>query len=583
MADNPKPAEDNQLSGFAKLADALKEQNETSKTIDENRIFAEKIQSQLLDDSIKLSQDQRDELIQLQEILTGNELKTLEEKKEAKAIAEQTLEALEGILENTEDLGKIGGPVEAASLALLSIPGALIGLAAGFVAGVSGSLLTLAKNIGKGLLRGVKAITSSLLSAVRSLASGIFKIVNKATGGLAGQFVNSARTFFTNLFTNVSARFAKIVDSVRDTFKTVSVAVKNARSAFAAGFAGLAIFRKTTGQLGKLGFFGKLGQLFGTLAKPFQAIGTLITNLKNFILQPLRTLAKPFMDLKKLIPTGGGFSKTLKPITDAFKRILSVLKSVGSIFFKIGQFLGRLFVPVVAIFTTIKNIFKGLSEGEGFLDTIGIILGGTLSDLFKFFVTDLLDLLRKAFAFIASKLGFENAAEFLSSFSFEEIFSNLFTTIKDSVLSFVDTIMETVKNIDFMAEVQNLGLNILKIMKKILMFPSAVAAGAVAAISAAFPGGQTPGEAFMEGFNKVFTAGDDAIDAMKVQGDGSMENGSEIQTTSAENELARTTQTPLQAAAQNILSSQDNSTKSNTFIAQKPATPDRTSMGLSTR
>ena len=44
---------------------------------------------------------------------------------------------------------------------------------------------------------------------------------------------------------------------------------------------------------------------------------------------------------------------------------------------------------------------------------------------------------------------------------------------------------------------------------------------------------------------------------MKVQGDGSMENGSEIQTTSAENELARTTQTPLQAAAQNILSSQE--------------------------
>ena len=105
----------------------------------------------------------------------------------------------------------------------------------------------------------------------------------------------------------------------------------------------------------------------------------------------------------------------------------------------------------------------------------------------------------------------------------------------------------------------------------------------MAAIAAAFPGGQTPGEAFMEGFNKVFTAGDDAIDAMKVQGDGSMENGSEIQTTSAENELARTSQTPLQAAAQNILSSQDNSTKSNTFIAQKPAAPDRTSMGLSTR
>ena len=580
MADNPTPPESNQ---FEELVKNLQEQNELAQVAKDNSELSSNLQNQLLNDSNQLSIDQRESIENLIEALNGNKLADLEKQKEDKKIAEETLAALEGILENTEDIGKIGGPVEAASLTLLSIPGALIGLAAGFVAGVSGSLLTLAKNIGKGLLRGVKAITTSLLSGVRAFASGIFKVVNKATGGLAGQFVNSARTFFTNLFTNVSARFAKIVDSVRDTFKTVSVAVKNARSAFAAGFAGLAVFRKTTGQFGKLGFFGKLGSLFGTLAKPFQAIGTLITNLKNFILQPLRTLAKPFQDLKKLIPAGGGFSKTLKPITDAFKRILNVVKAVGSIFFKIGQFLGRLFVPVVVIFTTIKNIFKGFQEGQGFLDTISKILGGTLSDLFKFFVTDLLDLLRKAFAFIADKLGFENAAEFLSSFSFEEIFSNLFTTIKDSVLSFVDTIMETVKNIDFMGEIQNLGLNILKIMKKILSFPTAVAAGAVAAIAAAFPGGQTPGEAFMEGFNKVFTAGDDAIDSMKVQGDGSMENGSEIQTTSAENELARTTQTPLQAAAQNILSSQDNSTKSNTFIAQKPAAPDRTSLGLSTR
>ena len=580
MEDNPKPPQSNQ---FEELVKNLQEQNELAQVAKDNSELSSNLQNQLLNDSNQLSIDQRESIENLIEALNGNKLADLEKQKEDKKIAEETLAALEGILENTEDLGKIGGPVEAAGAALLAIPGALIGLAAGFVACVSGSLLTLAKNIGKGLLRGVKAITRSLLSGVRAFASGIFKVVNKATGGLAGQFVNSARTFFTNLFTNVSARFAKIVDSVRDTFKTVSVAVKNARSAFAAGFAGLAVFRKTTGQFGKLGFFGKLGSIFGTLAKPFQAIGTLITNLKNFILQPLRTLAKPFMDLKKLIPAGGGFSKTLKPITDAFKRILSVVKSVGSIFFKIGQFLGRLFVPVVVIFTTIKNIFKGFQEGQGFLDTISKILGGTLSDLFKFFVTDLLDLLRKAFAFIADKLGFENAAEFLSSFSFEEIFSNLFTTIKDSVLSFVDTIMETVKNIDFMGEIQNLGLNILKIMKKILSFPTAVAAGAVAAIAAAFPGGQTPGEAFMEGFNKVFTAGDDAIDSMKVQGDGSMENGSEIQTTSAENELARTTQTPLQAAAQNILSSQDNSTKTNTFIAQKPAAPDRTSMGLSTR
>ena len=110
-----------------------------------------------------------------------------------------------------------------------------------------------------------------------------------------------------------------------------------------------------------------------------------------------------------------------------------------------------------------------------------------------------------------------------------------------------------------------------------------MAAGAVAGLAAAWPGGKTPGEAFTDKFNSVFTLGDDTIDSFKVQGDGLNERGEEVQVMSGQNELDKTTQGQIQAAANNIVSSTDNSKRQQTFVSQKPATPDRTSQGLASR
>tara|TARA_B100001093_G_scaffold162605_1_gene155012 strand:+ start:6232 stop:7959 length:1728 start_codon:yes stop_codon:yes gene_type:complete len=575
MADNPRPPEDTQLKGFAKLADQLREQNETAKTIDENRIFAEKIQSQLLDDSIKLTQDQREELRQLSEILSGNELASLEEKKEAKAIAEQTLEALEGILENTEDLGKISGPVEAAGIGLLAIPGALLGLAVGFVSGVAASLASFVSGVAKGLIKGTGVIVKGILQAWKLFYGAIFKTLNFFTGGLASQLANGISKSLNTLGTSLKSNFARLAGSVKDIFTGVTKGVKNAQKAFAAGFAGLNVFRKTTGQFGKLGFFGRLGGVIGTLAKPFKAIGSLVGRLKNFVLAPLQGLGSTFKSLGKFIPS----PKIFGPAQGIFKRVSGILKTVFSAFRSIGSFLGRLFVPLTAIIFTIKNIFSGIKNGEGIFE----IIGNTISDLFKFFITDFLDLIRNVFAWIAGKLGFENIAESLESFSFAEIFSNIFTTIKDTIIGFIDNIKDSIADIGMGDTIKNVSLSLLKILKKILLFPAAVAAGAVAGLAAAWPGGKTPGEAFTDKFNKVFTLGDDTIDSFKVQGDGLTERGEEVQVMSGQNELDKTTQGQIQAAANNIVSSTDNSKRQQTFVSQKPATPDRTSQGLASR
>ncbi len=574
--------EDNQLSGFAKLADNLKEQNETAKTIDENRIFAEKIQSQLLDDSIKLSQDQRKELIQLQEILTGNELKTLEDKKEAKAIAEQTLEALEGILENTEDLGTISGPAEAGLLALLAIPVALIALGSGFVVGIAESFTTLIKILGKGLLKAVTPIVKGVLLLWKTLFVGVFKLLNKIP------FVKSLTSSIRGFFSNLGGRFTKAGKAIGQAFKPLTNGIKNIKSAFAAGFSGLKSFRTASGQFAKLGKIGNIGK---GIAQGLKNISNAAATIKNTLLAPFQQIGKDLAPIKKLMPSG----KPLIPKSGikGIGRVITIMKSVSKAAFTFGRVLGRLFVPITIIMS-LFDTFKGAQAGfdkykdKGFLEGIIGGLFGAISGFLTGFIGMPLDLLKDAISWIAEKLGFENFSEQLDSFSFSEMIGKLFTSITDTVIEFIGSIKESIADIGIGNTIRNVGLSILKLFKKVSLFPLAVATGGAAALAAglksAFGFGMGPKQAFMEAFNNVMTAGDATIDSFKVQGDGLNEKGESVKAVSEEIELEKSKQAGRAAAANNIISSPtDNSKKSSTVIIQKAATPDRTAEGVSTR
>jgi len=574
--------EDNQLSGFAKLADNLKEQNETAKTIDENRIFAEKIQSQLLDDSIKLSQDQRKELIQLQEILTGNELKTLEDKKEAKAIAEQTLEALEGILENTEDLGTISGPEEGGLLALLAIPVALIALGSGFVVGIAESFTTLIKILGKGLLKAVTPIVKGVLLLWKTLFVGVFKLLNKIP------FVKSLTSSIRGFFSNLGGRFTKAGKAIGQAFKPLTNGIKNIKSAFAAGFSGLKSFRTASGQFAKLGKIGNIGK---GIAQGLKNISNAAATIKNTLLAPFQQIGKDLAPIKKLMPSG----KPLIPKSGikGIGRVITIMKSVFKAAFTFGRVLGRLFVPItiiMSLFDTFKGALAGFDKykDKGFLEGIIGGLFGAISGFLTGFIGMPLDLLKDAISWIAEKLGFENFSEQLDSFSFSEMIGKLFTSITDTVIEFIGSIKESIADIGIGNTIRNVGLSILKLFKKVSLFPLAVATGGAAALAAglksAFGFGMGPKQAFMEAFNNVMTAGDATIDSFKVQGDGLNEKGESVKAVSEEIELEKSKQAGRAAAANNIISSPtDNSKKSSTVIIQKAATPDRTAEGVSTR
>jgi hypothetical protein len=575
MKDNPTPP-DNQDDPFATMTKELQEQNTLSKAAADNRDLSDKLQNQLLNDSVKLSNDQRKSMEEMVRTLQSKDPGDLEQQKEARAHADKVLEALEGILSNTEDLGKISGPVEGASAVLLAIPIALLALGAGFAVGVAESFAKIIKVFTKVIFKAVNAITKLFGIDLAKIGKGLGKSITGFTKGIGASI--------KGLGTGASARIAKIADSIGDVFKPLTKGLTNIKKAFGAGFAGLKTFRTATGQFGKVGLLGKLGGLFQSLTKPFKAIGSTVKSIKDFVLTPLKSAGSSLKTIKSALPSGG-MSKGLKPLMDGVKRVLRLVKSVGTFAGTFGRVLGRLFLPITVIMS-LFDTFKGAMSGfekyseKGFLEgIIGGLFGG-ISGLLTGLIGLPLDLLKDGISWIAGKLGFDNFSETLDSFSFSELIGQLFTSITDTIVGFIGNIKDSIADIGIGGLIQNVALNLLKIFKKIVTFPHAVAAGAIGAVANLFG---DPVQGFQDGFNKVFTLGDSAIDSMKVQGDGMNEKGEEIKSMSGENELEKSSAQPTVVSAVSAVTS-DNSVKrgGDTYV-MSPSKPNRSREALASR
>ena len=560
----PQPRESNE-SGFSSLLDQLQEQNEGAKIASNTREYEASIQATLADKSLKLNESQRDELERLVSSLQGNKLKEMEDQKESNAIAKETIDLLKGIRDNTvpdTDNIEFEGPGQILAAILVGIGAAVAGLATGVLAGILSNALVIIKSIGKG----VKAVLSG---AMTKLA----KTFPKAATFFKG-ITTSIKTFFSGMKTGFTTQTAKIGKAISNAFKPLTNGIKNIKSAFSAGFAGMKSFRSATGQFGKTGFIGKIGNTISKMMKP------ITSGLKAFK-DGIKVLKAPFATLSK---SAGGLSKIkgmLSPITKFAKVAFKAFGGLGRVF-------GRLFLPIQIVMGVIDSV-KGAMAGfdkykdQGFLAGLfGGLMGG-IGGLLSGVIGIPLDMLKGGVAWILEKFGFTDAADALGEFSFADMIKNLFFAITDKVLGFIQHIKDQIADIGIGGMVANMAIDILKILKKIAMFPLAVAAGAVMGLAAAWPGGDSPGEAFMKGFNGVMSAGDATLDSMKIQGDGKDENGDDILEKSGENELAR--KDNIEKGATNVMANtSDNSTKtqSQTFVMGAPA-PNKVRGSLATR
>lgn len=150
----------------------------------------------------------------------------------------------------------------------------------------------------------------------------------------------------------------------------------------------------------------------------------------NFVKAVGKYVVAPFVEAGKMLNSLLGIGKGLSA---GFGVIGSLLRGFGATVKAVSGVVGKLFYPLTIILTafdTIKGALDGYAEG-GWLGALEGGIVGFVSSL----VTKPLDLIKSVGAWIVGKLGFENAAEVLESFSFTELFTNMVGGIFDFVRS----------------------------------------------------------------------------------------------------------------------------------------------------
>ena len=175
--------------------------------------------------------------------------------------------------------------------------------------------------------------------------------------------------------------------------------------------------------------------------KFFIDVGKIAIAIDNFLIKPINTRLLALIDDFKAGPIAkaiGGFfdafrgtfrfiSGTLgRAVTLVSGGLTALLPSFD--FLKgIARVFGKLFLPLT-IFITAWDTVKGFLEG---FEEEGIVGGikGAVTGFFNSLIFAPLDLLKQASAFVLNKLGFENAANFLNSFSFQDLFTNIVESV----------------------------------------------------------------------------------------------------------------------------------------------------------
>jgi hypothetical protein len=533
------------------VVNELKELNQATQVAQDSATYTQDLRDYVTSQGDNLSSRQLTAINDLISAISEGELDQMEADKERIARNEERNDLLESIAKYTslsldqlrEEFGGKDRSIIMGMLINAAIRGAIIGVMKGIYDSykfLGKGFLAVGKGIGKFLRldKFYKAMSTSVSSAMKSAVANIKGMFGGGgKPGMMGKMIAAVKVGITKMMPFIKD-LGTLVKTIATNIKAITVGI--------GGF--------FAGAMGSLKALTSLNFKPTMLSKPFIAasklMGRFFAPLKDFtqlfarvfepMIKNLNAAGKSTKSASKGVQTLGttivNFFKALKPVKTAF----GVLGKVAAAFSGIGRVFGRLFLPI----TIIMGIFDGLKgankemekyKDAGFFSKLFAGTMGFLSGVLQGLIGIPLDLLKSLVGWIAGKLGFEGVQEFLSNFSFADSIGQLFSAIIGGVMGFVQSIKDTIADIGIMGMVQNLALDLLKIFKKIALFPTAVAAGAVKGLAAAWPGGKTPGEAFMEGFNKVFTLGDAKIDAMKVQGDGMTESGEEIKATSEEN------------------------------------------------
>ena len=257
--------------------------------------------------------------------------------------------------------------------------------------------------------------------------------------------------------------FTTAPNAIKDAYGATTKFFSKAFEMLKGAFGKMREFLFTTAPNAIKGAFGFATDLF---TKAFTAVKNAFTAMRVFL-------------LKSLVPT---ITTSLATVSTALLPVALAIAAAVAIF--------------VSIKAGIDEFKKSLEEGDSLLQAI---IEGVSTALLTL-VTLPITLIKNFVAWVAEKLGFEGIAEKLKEFNIVDFIKdgvkNLVLKAKDFVLGLFD--------IDFQ-EVLGKFIDIGKSIGTVL---KAIAKGSIAAVKAAFPGGESPMEAFKRVYAEVSGGGE---------------------------------------------------------------------------
>jgi hypothetical protein len=341
----------------------------------------------------------------------------LEEARENSAYQNELLEVMQGIRDqlsnNNRNEDSSNNNNDDDSSSFLGKKLRALAITAGIVVGAIGGYLT-----------PIMKLSKLIGSAVKSLALTMRRI-----GGIVGE--NRVIKFLMKPFTTLGNAIMSIGRAV----KNIAASIYGI-SRFFINMGMDALGRKAKDAMTVIkGFVSRAGTMFTRFGKTIGLIGsytddaargasTIKDTLKN------SPVTKAFGKIKTFF---GSLGRTLGGMTSIFKPVMALARILST--------------PILAIGVTIKSLFTNFStaldmfkDGD-ILGGIGFLVKGVIDDLIKFFVVDLLDMIKGAFSWIAGKLGFDGIAESLNSFSFGE----LYQSVSDGIAGFIGGVVDWIK------------------------------------------------------------------------------------------------------------------------------------------
>ena len=254
-------------------------------------------------------------------------------------------------------------------------------------------------------------------------------LLMKAAEGIGDIFKRFAKFLgLDDIGANIQEKFKRIVTFVEDVTKGLRERIGNIGKSIST------FFEESMAKFKKYFSFFEESDIGKKIKSTISAVQDAFTNF-------LPNLKESFSGFNKDGPIG----KIFTGIKDFFSSMGSYFDDFAKMFRVVGKVVAKIAYPlgiIMGIWDTIQGAIDGYETG-GILGAIKGGITGLINGVFLSFF----DLVKDGISWILEAVGFKDAAKFLDSFSFQDIFKGLM----DALFSPIETLKKAFEGLDFQA------------------------------------------------------------------------------------------------------------------------------------